>query len=298
MQTTPAFLLENQQYENLSIERDADGEAIFMSMDVRPRPCFTWGLVRDMLSFQRCLTEASKFSATNPRCIVYASESRGVFSLGGDLSLFQATTENKDRAMLTRYIEDCINVMHNFVSMPETVTVSLLEGEALGGGFELALSSDVIIAERGIRLGFPEVLFNLIPGLGGFYLMARRVGPRIAEKIIREGGLHTAEDLHALGLIDILVDKGEGRRAVYDLLDGQKRSWNTYRALQHVKRDYLPITRQMLLSNARIWVDAVMKLTGRDLRMMKRLVRAQGKRSDMDVAAETMENGLVQRVAA
>lgn len=297
MQTTPVFLLENQKFENISLHRELDGAALFMSMDVRPRPCMSWNLIRDFLSFQKRFVESLRFDAPRPQCLVYASHTPGIFSLGGDLSLFQRATETKDRTMLTRYVEDCALALNNFINTPETVTISLLEGDTFGGGLELALSSDVVIAERRVRAGFPEVLFNLIPGAGGYYLLARRVGPRVAERMIREGNVHTAEELHALGVVDILVDDGQGRAALRDLLESQKKSWNTYQALQHVKRHYVPITPDMLFANAKIWVDAVMSLTDRDLRMMKRLINAQQKRVGEPVPAVAATE-TVQRAAA
>lgn len=290
MQAAPQNLsLETPDYENLKVYRDADGDALYVSMNVTPRPCFTWDLIRDFVSFQNRYVENLRRNTSPPRCVVYASESSGIFSLGGDLHLFKSASETQDRAMLTRYVGDCINALHNLLTTPEAVTVSLLEGDALGAGLETALASDVIIAERGARAGFPEVLFNLIPGLGGYYLAARRMGPRAAEKLIRDGAVHTADELYAMGLVDILVDKGEGRQAVRDLIASQKKTWNTYQALQEVKRHYLPITREMLLANAEIWVDAAMRLTDRNLRMMERLVNAQARRAGLAVAEAPVE---------
>lgn len=279
MTAAQAILSGEQSYENLSVFSDAERETLYFSMNVRPRPCFTWDLLRDFLAFQERLIQSLRLETLRPRCLVYASETPHVFSLGGDLSLFKLAIETKDRAMLTRYADDCVNALHNHITTPELVTVSLLEGDALGAGLETALGSDVIIAERGVRAGFPEVLFNLIPGHGAFHLVARRVGPQMAEKMIRSGTVYTAEELHALGLFDIIVDCGEGRRAVRELIQSQKKSWNAYRALQHVKRRHAPVTREMLQANAEIWVDAAMNLTDRDLRMMERLVRAQDKRT-------------------
>lgn len=274
-------------YENLKTYRDADGEALYVSMDVQPRPCFTWDLIRDFVAFQNGYVESLRRNTPPPRCVVYASESSGIFSLGGDLHLFKSASETQNRTMLTHYVRDCVSALHNLLTTPETVTISLLEGDALGAGLETALASDVIIAERGIRAGFPEVLFNLIPGLGGFYLAARRIGPRAAEKLIRDGAVHTAEELHAMGLVDILVDKGTGRQAVRDLISEQKKTWNTYQALQQVKRHYLPITRDMLIANSEIWVDAAMRLTDRNLRMMDRLVQAQARRAGLAMPEST-----------
>ena len=298
MTAAQALRFGDQSYENLSVFLDADGEAIYVSMNVRPRPCFTWDLLRDFLNFQQHFIETTRLSTPHPRCVVYASESSGIYSLGGDLHLFKIASETKDKAMLTRYVHDCISALHNLLTTPETVTVSLLEGDALGAGLETALASDVIIAERGTRAGFPEVLFNLIPGVGGYFLAARRIGPRAAERLIREGAVHTAEELHAMGLVDILVDKGRGRQAVRDLLREQNKTWNTYQALQHVKRHYLPITREMLVANAEIWVDAAMRLTDRNLRMMERLVHAQERRAGLAVPEIAVVPPREQHIAA
>lgn len=279
MQSTPAPMLDNQQLENLVLHREGDDQIAYVSMDVHPRPCFTWNLVRDLLTFQRRFADITRLDVAHPRVLVYASMTPGVFSLGGDLNLFRNAIETRDRTLLTRYIEDCACALHNLATTPDTVTVGLLEGDALGAGLETALACDIVIAERGIRAGYPEVLFNLIPGAGGFHLAARRIGPRAAEQLVRQGGLLSAEDLYAMGLVDVLVEKGEGRGAVRELLDTNRRSWNTYHALQLVKRQYQPITRELLLANAAIWVDAAMRLTERNLRMMERLVHAQEKRT-------------------
>ncbi len=299
LQSAQTFLLEAQRYENLSIYRDAEGEALYMSMNARPRPCFSWSLVQDVLTFQKRFAATVSSGPMPPRCLVWASENQSIFSLGGDLDLFQSLISTHDRKALHHYAEGCVDGLYNHMMAPDVVTVSILEGDALGAGFEVALSSDIVIAECGVRAGFPEVLFNLVPGHGAFYLLSRRIGPRAAEKMIRDGGVHTAEELHALGLIDILVSKGEGRQALRELLQKQRKSWNSFQALQHIKRHHQPITREALMASASIWVDAAMRLTDRNLRMMERLVNAQGKRVGLATPeAETMQQEVCQAVAA
>jgi DSF synthase len=208
-----------------------------------------------------------------------------VFSLGGDLSLFRSLIEAQDRKTLSQYAEDCVTGLYNHLSTPDSVTVSLLEGDVLGAGLEMALTSDIVIAERGTSAGFPEVLFNLVPGHGALHLLARRIGLPLAEKMIRDGSKFTVEELHTMGVVDILVDKGQGRQAVRDLLKNNERSWNAFQALHHIKRTYQPITRETLSMSARIWVDAAMRLSERNLRMMEKLVRAQEKRLVLENAA-------------
>lgn len=64
----------------------------------------------------------------------------------------------------------------------DLTTVSLIQGDALGGGFEASLSSNLIIAERGVKMGLPEVIFNLFPGMGAYSILSRKVGAATAEK--------------------------------------------------------------------------------------------------------------------
>jgi DSF synthase len=150
-----------------------------------------------------------------------------------------------------------------------------VQGDALGGGFETALSSDILIAEKGVRMGFPEVLFNLFPGMGGYSLLSRRIGPARAEQMILSGNVYDAEELHKMGLVDILVDQGDGEVAVYDYIKRENRARSGFRALRRVRDCCNPITFDELLQVVEIWVDAALRLEKRDLRMMERLVARQ-----------------------
>ena len=84
----------------------------------------------------------------------------------------------------------------------------------MGGGFETALSSDVVIAEKSARLGFPEILFNLFPGMGAYSLLERRVGMRVAEELILSGKMMPAYKLHEMGVVDVLAPNGQGESTV------------------------------------------------------------------------------------
>ena len=109
-----------------------------------------------------------------------ASSVPEVFNLGGDLGLFSLLVQQNDRAGLIEYGKNCINAFIRIIVHfdQDVTTISVVQGDALGGGFETALSSDVLIAEKGARMGFPEVLFNLFPGMGGYSLLSRRIGPK------------------------------------------------------------------------------------------------------------------------
>ncbi|BCK87892.1 fatty acid oxidation complex subunit alpha [Sideroxyarcus emersonii] len=156
-------------------------------------------------------------------------------------------------------------------------TITLLQGDALGGGLEAALASDIVIAERKCQLGFPEILFNLFPGMGAYSLIARKVSPKFAEKMILSGKIYSAEELHEAGLIDILAEEGKGVEAVNEYIKRQERRSNGFLAVQKARHRFNPLTYQELIDITIVWVDAALKLNEKDLKVMDRFVRSQEK---------------------
>ena len=264
-------------YANLDVWHDTDTQAVWFSMAVEPRPCFTWDLVRDIMRFQQ--TVRTQYDPEQIRYLVFTSSSSGVFSFGGDLKLFQELIGCQDAKRLSAYAEDCVTILYDHyrtLGLPVT-SIALLQGDALGAGFESALTSDVLIAERSAKMGFPETLFNLVPGHGGFNLISRRVGTRMAKEIILGGKLYSATELHDMGLIDILVDDGAGRHAVDTYIRQHDKLWNAHLALQRIQAACQRMTRDELQQSAAIWVEAALKVRPAHLRIMDRLVRAQNR---------------------
>jgi DSF synthase len=155
------------------------------------------------------------------------------------------------------------------------VTISLVQGDALGGGFEFALSSNIIVAEQGTRMGFPEIIFNLFPGMGAYSLLSRRIGMRAAEKMMISGNTYLAEDLEKMGVIDLVVPPGEGSKAVFEMIQKQNKRLNGLRAIYECRRHTSPVSYRELLDITSIWVDSALRLTEKDLHMMNRLVHSQ-----------------------
>ena len=202
-----------------------------------------------------------------------------VFNLGGNLELFSQLIKNKDSKSLLGYATLCIDVIFsrvNHYDLPLT-TISLVQGDALGGGFEAVLSSDVIIAERGAKMGFPEILFNLFPGMGAYSLLARKIGSSQAERLILSGKLYSAVELHELGLVDVVAEDGFGEEAVHEYVEQQTRRSNGYMALRKARQRFNPVTYHELIDITKIWVDAAFRLTNNDLKVMDRFVRSQKK---------------------
>jgi DSF synthase len=155
-----------------------------------------------------------------------------------------------------------------------------VQGDALGGGFECALSFDVLVAEKSAKMGLPEVLFNLFPGMGAYSFLSRKIGMAAAEKLIMSGTVYTAEELHSLGVVDVLAEDGQGENAVRDYIARNRRKHNAHRAIYRSKRRIDPVKHEELRDIVEIWLDAAMNLGEQDLRKMMRLVAAQERRLD------------------
>lgn len=268
-----------RRFTSLKTHIDRKHACAWVYMDPAPRACFTESLLEDFKGWSRLV--GNQAETLGIKYHVLASRHQGVFNLGGDLELFSDCIKRGDRDALASYARSCIDVLWANMSScgAEDVTmISLVQGEALGGGFESALSSDVLIAEKGSRMGFPEILFNLFPGMGAYSLLSRKIGPKQAEKMILSGKIFTAEELFEMGLVDVLAEPGEGEAAVYDYIKRENRARNGFRAMRQVRDRVDPITYEELIDVVDIWVDAAMNLEKRDLRMMERLVARQAQR--------------------
>ncbi len=264
----------------IDIDYRAEQEALWWYMNPAPRPCFNPGLLDSIHLLQDSIEDAackaSPYHDGPISALVMASKIPGVFSLGGDLDLFRRLIRKQDRARLQAYARTCVDVLYRNINPPcSALTVALVQGSALGGGFEAALSCSVLVAERSAELGLPEILFNLFPGMGAYSLLSRRIGPRLAERLITSGKLYRASELYEMGVVDVLAEDGEGEQAVADYLRHYQRHRNGLQAIERVRRFHDPLDYAELAGIADIWVDAACRLRPRDLRKMQRLVNAQ-----------------------
>ena len=264
--------------KHLKTHYDSNYRTSWCLMKSEPRPCFTKQLLSDFHEYIRTVKEDMRLSQGEKYdYIVLGSDVPGVFNLGGDLNLFRHYIENNNRDGLFNYAIRCIDILHENITHLgcDLTTIALIQGDALGGGFESALASNVVIAEKGVMMGLPEVLFNLFPGMGAYSLLSRRVGTSMAEKIILSGKLYTSDELFEMGVIDILAEKGEGEVEVYKYIKSANRYANSYSAIRNVRDICNKISYDELIDVAKIWTDAAFKLTQKDLKMMGRLIKRQ-----------------------
>ncbi|MGB0132297.1 crotonase/enoyl-CoA hydratase family protein [Dokdonella sp.] len=247
------------------------------------RACFSTQLIREVREFQKRtadrLTTIAATSDSRLAHIVLASDT-DVFNLGGDLNLFCRLIRERNREHLLAYARQCVEGIYAFHAHlnRNAHTIALVQGDALGGGFEAALSCQTIIAEEGIGMGFPEVLFDLFPGMGAYSFLCQRVAPKVAEEMMLNGSVYSSEELHSMGIVDVLVPRGDGLQATHDFIRRNQRISHARSAMNRVREIAQPVNLIELMQITEVWVDTALQLGEKSLRTMERLVRAQEKR--------------------
>jgi DSF synthase len=234
-------------------------------------------LLHDFTQWQEDIDLAHGSGAMPIRYLVLGSHFPGVFSLGGDLDLFAQLIRARDRQALVAYGKACVRILHrNMVGLDRSIiTIGLVQGDALGGGFEALMSFNVVIAERGAGFGLPETLFGLFPGMGAHCFLSRRLGAARAEQMIMSGRTYRAEELYELGLVHALAEPGQGRRVVEDYIRANRRRHSAHAAIYQASRAVNPLPLAELEAVVELWADAALRLGEGDLKLMRRLVSAQ-----------------------
>jgi DSF synthase len=276
--------LRSNAYETLDIDLDTERQVFWCRLKPLGRPCFSPELLRDVAAMQRSIGSLAQAGprGADPaiRYFVCASAIPGIFNLGGDLGLFRQMIAAGNLDGLRHYGKAAVEAIHRShvaCDLP-MVTIALVQGDALGGGFECALAHDLIVAERSAKFGLPEVLFNLFPGMGAYSFLSRRLGRVEAERMIMSGRIYTAEELHAVGLVDVVAPDGQGEDALLDYIDRNSRWHNAHSATYRARRRVDPVTLAELQDVVEVWAEAAMRLTDQDLRRMSRLTAAQDRR--------------------
>lgn len=302
-QTAKAVSFTLPNYRHSLTHFDTERHALWQYMNPAPRPAFSLTVLNEILDVQeRVKLHLSSHGDNHPeiRYLVLASATPGVFSLGGDLELFADLIRRRDRDHLLAYGRLCVECVFNnytHVGNPHLTTISLVQGSALGGGFEAALSTNVLVAERSATLGLPEILFNLFPGMGAYSLLSRRLDMARAERFLSSGRQYSAAELYDLGIVDVLAEDGQGVHAVNSFIRKHGRSRNGLQAIQQVRQRLAPLAFQELEDVVAIWVDTAMRLTERDLRTMEKLVAAQDRLTQRNDSASAAPEARSEQMA-
>ncbi|MFD2271570.1 crotonase/enoyl-CoA hydratase family protein [Undibacterium arcticum] len=208
---------------------------------------------------------------------VMRSEHPDYFSLGGDLNYFRDCIRRQDKSGLYHYSRLCLDMLYDWAtsSGDSMTTIALVQGRALGGGFESALSADVLIAEEHSEFGFPEIMFGLFPCTGGMSLLARRVGVYQAERMMTNARIYSAVELKEMGVVDEICPRGDGNLAVTKFISHHAKRRVPRLMVQRSRHRIAPLDYAELLAVVDEWVEVAMGLPAAELRVMDMLIMMQ-----------------------
>jgi enoyl-CoA hydratase len=147
--------------------------------------------------------------------IVHSAMQSG-FCAGADLRELYHRSQEMQKAQALAGVRDFLERIHrvlNTIDAAPLTTIAAIHGVTFGGGFELALVCDLIIADKMARFAFPELRLGLVPGFGGIPRLKRDLGNAVVRDLLLTGRSINATRAHAVGLVSQLVSEGEALRA-------------------------------------------------------------------------------------
>jgi len=159
--------------------------------------------------------EALEQTGLSPRAMVICSEQPQGFCAGADLRELYRGMQALETSARQDRVRDFLLGIHrvfNRIDAAPLVTVAAVHGIVFGGGFELALTCDMIVADRSARFCFPELRLGLIPGFGGIPRLKRDLGNGLVRDLLLTGRSINASKAASVGLVSQLVAPGEALR--------------------------------------------------------------------------------------
>ena len=190
-----------EEFKCFRLDGDDEGVAVF-TMD---RPSARNALGRQMMKEMREALQWAE-SSSEVRVVVLESAVERVFCAGADLKE-RATMTPEEAQAFVKGLRDGFSALAA-ARMP---TIAAIEGAALGGGLELAMSCDLRVAGDAAMVGLPETGLAIIPGAGGTQRLPRLVGQARAKELIFTGRRVGAEEALQLGIVEFAVEKGAAR---------------------------------------------------------------------------------------
>jgi enoyl-CoA hydratase len=176
-----------------------------------PLNLVTQELLREL---DEALASLERATPDDVRVVVVSGRGDRAFSAGSHVGEFEAQRGpgGRDRHALEERVASRLACL----PMP---TIAAIEGNALGGGLELALGCDLRVASEHARLGLPEVRLAVTPGAGGTQRLPRVIGPARAKDLILTGRILDADEAARIGLITRVVADGQARRAADEMAE-------------------------------------------------------------------------------
>jgi enoyl-CoA hydratase len=205
----------------MSSYRQFDGQALswqlssgVIELALRREPCNEIGSL--------ALTELEAFAAAldeleeEAHALIIFSQLQCGFCAGADLKELFEKSQAMEKSKAMQGVRDFLERIHralNRIDMSSLTTIAAVHGVTFGGGFELALVCDMIIADKMARFCFPELRLGLIPGFGGIPRLKRDLGNAVVRDLLLTGRSFNATKAQQIGLVSQVVGEGEALRA-------------------------------------------------------------------------------------
>lgn len=153
---------------------------------------------------------------SDAHALIIHSEMKPGFCAGADLRELYQRSQAMDKSGALRGVRDFLERIHrvlNLIDAAPLTTIAAVHGVTFGGGFELALTCDLIIADKMARFCFPELRLGLIPGFGGIPRLKRDLGNAVVRDLLLTGRSINATKAQQIGLVSQVVGEGEALRA-------------------------------------------------------------------------------------
>jgi enoyl-CoA hydratase/carnithine racemase len=168
------------------------------------------------------LVELEKFAVAleslqvEAHALIIYSELKPGFCAGADLRELYHRSQSMEKPEAVKGLRDFLERIHkvlNLIDSTPLTTIAAVHGVTFGGGFELALACDLIIADKMARFCFPELRLGLIPGFGGIPRLKRDLGNAVVRDLLLTGRSFNASKAQQIGLVSQVVGEGEALRA-------------------------------------------------------------------------------------
>jgi enoyl-CoA hydratase len=206
------MVLGNKQFRGQALSWQVQGGVIELAL--HRAPCNELGSLSlgELEQFASALDALEKDASA----LIIHSEIKSGFCAGADLRELYERSQSMEKSAAARGVRDFLERIHrvlNRIDAAPLTTIAAVHGVTFGGGFELALVCDLIIADKMARFCFPELRLGLIPGFGGIPRLKRDLGNAVVRDLLLTGRSFNATKAQQIGLVSQVVSEGEALRA-------------------------------------------------------------------------------------
>jgi DSF synthase len=268
------------EFSTIDVRLDVDSKILWVEFLHQYNYSFTRVMLDEVLRLFRNLHSEYLLNRKLPFThLLFCSKKPEVFHLGGDLEAFVTYAKEKDLKKLREYGETCVEILMYLSDMKMPfITGSIIQGDSLGGGFEFTLATQLRIAERHCKIGYPEVKFGLFPGMGAWSYGLRLASNSFTERMIFGGERFTADEMCKEGLISHVTETGNARKLAIEIVSEHQESMPAYLSMFRAQFYKNGVSQNELNEIVHTWADAALLITDDNMRKMTVLVSAQNRK--------------------